>query len=165
MTRPGGEPWSLGWLANILPNGLISSSLSSCCTISTDIPDPLSPPLPIVNCFWQVLRATSRIGTELLYVGTSWSSCLCTSMWRGPQVYITYELVPTSPAVSHMSGSYKFDSFRDGWLVAVQLLLCGALSPGLVQYCSQHSCVVAVKLFLLFGRNCASFYQSSLTSI
>ena len=28
-----------------------------------DIPDPLSPPLPIVHCFQQVFRATSRIGT------------------------------------------------------------------------------------------------------
>ena len=41
---------------------------SSCRAISTDIPDPLSPPLPIIHCFQQVLRATSRIGTELLYV-------------------------------------------------------------------------------------------------
>ena len=32
--------------------------------------------------------------------------------------------------------------------MAVQLLLCGVLPPGLVQYCSQHSCVIAVKLFL-----------------
>ena len=28
------------------------------------------------------------------------------------------------------------------------LLLCGVLLPWLVQYCSQHSCVVVVKLFL-----------------
>ena len=32
--------------------------------------------------------------------------------------------------------------------MAVQLLLCGVLPPGLVQYCLQHSRVVAVKLFL-----------------
>ena len=57
---------------------------------------------------------TSRISTELLYVGSSWSCCLCSSIWRGPQEYITYELVPTSPAVSRMSGSSNFDSFRDG---------------------------------------------------
>ena len=82
------------------------------------------------------------------YVRSSWSSCLCTSMWRGPQEYISYELVPTSPAVSYMSGSSNFDSFRNGWLVVVQLLLCWVLPPGLVQYCSQHSCVVAIKLFL-----------------
>ena len=60
--------------------------------------------------FW----VTSRIGTELLYVGSCWSSCLCSSMWRGSLEYITYELVPTSLAVSRMSGSSNFDSFRDG---------------------------------------------------
>ena len=78
---------------------------------------------------------------------------LCSSMWRGPQEHITSELVPASPAVSRMSGSSNFDNFRDGWLVAVQLLLCGVLPPGLVQYCSQHSCIVAVKIFLhLFSK-------------
>ena len=87
---------------------------SSCRAISIDIPDSLLKPLPIIDCFRQVLRAPSHIGTELLYVGSSWSSCLCSSMWRGPQEYITYELVPTSPAVSHMSGSSNWDSFRDG---------------------------------------------------
>ena len=88
---------------------------SSCPAISTDIPDPLSPPLTIFHCFRQVFRTTSRIGTEQLYVGSCWSSCLCSSIWRGPQEYIAYELVPTSPAVSRMSGSSNFDSFRDGW--------------------------------------------------
>ena len=44
------------------------------------------------------------------------------SIWRGPQEYITYELVPTSPAVSRMSASSNFDSFRDGLKVAVQVL-------------------------------------------
>ena len=34
---------------------------------------------------------------------------------KGPREFITYELVPTSPAVSSMSGSSNFDSFRDGW--------------------------------------------------
>ena len=33
------------------------------------------------------------------YIG---SSCLCSSMWRGPQEYITYEFVLTSSAVSHI---------------------------------------------------------------
>ena len=125
-----------------------SSSSSSCRAASTDIPVPLSSPLPIVDCFRQVFRNTSCIGTELLYVGSSWSSCLCLSMWRGQQGYIAYELVPISPAVSGMSGSFNFDSFRDGWWVAVQLLHCAVLSPGRVQHCLQHSCVVAVKLFL-----------------
>ncbi len=60
------------------------SSSSSCRTISTDMHDPISPPLPIVHCFRQVFRDTSRIGTELLYVGSSWSHCLCSSMWKDP---------------------------------------------------------------------------------
>ena len=80
-----------------------------------------------------VFRVTSHIYTELLYVGSSWSSCLCSAMRRGPQEYITNELVPTSPAVSRiMAGSSNLDSFRDGWQVAVQLLLCGVLPPGLL---------------------------------
>ena len=32
----------------------------------------------------------------------------------GPLEDITYELVPISPAVSCMSGSFNLDSFRDG---------------------------------------------------
>ena len=91
-----------------------SSSSSSCRAISADIPDPFSPTLPIDHCFRQVFRFTSHIGTELLYVGSSWLSCLCSSMWRVLQEYVTYELVPTAPAVSRMSGSSNFDSLRDG---------------------------------------------------
>ena len=86
----------------VVPSARISLTLS------------LSPPLPIFHRFLQVFRATPRVCTELLYVGSSWSPCLCTSMWRGPQEYITHELVPTSLAVSHMSGSSNLDSFQDG---------------------------------------------------
>ena len=32
-----------------------------------------------------------------------------------PREYITYELIPTSSAVSRMSSSSNFDSFRDRW--------------------------------------------------
>ena len=129
------------FLLFIAPFGHLISSSSSCHAISMDIPEPLLRPLPIVHCFRQVWAG-------LLYVGLSWLSCLCLSMWWGPQEYITYELVPTSPAVSCMSGSSNFDSFHDGWSVAIKLLLCGVLLPELVQYCLQHSCVVAIKLFL-----------------
>ena len=69
------------------------SSSSSCRDISMDIPDPLSPPLHKICSFRLVFRATSLIGTEILYVGSSWLSCLCSAMWGGPQEYITYELV------------------------------------------------------------------------
>ena len=48
--------------------------ISLCHTITTDISDPLSPHLPIVHYFRQILRATSYIGTELLYVGSNWTS-------------------------------------------------------------------------------------------
>ena len=37
-----------------------SSSSSSCRVASTNIPDPLSPLLPIIHRLWQVFRATSR---------------------------------------------------------------------------------------------------------
>ena len=127
----------------------ISSSWSYC-ALSTDIPDPLSPHIPIVHCFWQILRATFRIGTELLYVGSSWTSCLCLSLWRGPQEYITYELIPTSPAVSHMSGLSNFDSFHDGWLVAViAAALWGAVS---------RTCSISLTAFLC---NCRQAFSPS----
>ena len=92
-----------------------SSSSSFCRATSTDIPDPVSPLLPIVHRFWEVLRSTSPILTELLYVGSSWSPCFCSAMWGGPWGNITYELLPTSPVVSSMSGTSNFDGFHDGW--------------------------------------------------
>ena len=73
---------------------------SSCRAASMDLPDPFSPPVSIVHCSGEVFKATSCIGTELLYVGSSWLSCLCLSMWRSPQEYVAYEFVLTSPAVS-----------------------------------------------------------------
>ena len=64
---------------------LFSSSSSSCCAASTDIPDPLSPLLPIVHRLWQVFRATFRILTSLLlYVCSSWSSCFCSPIYGDP---------------------------------------------------------------------------------
>ena len=62
----------------------IQQSSSSCRAASTDIPDPLSPLLPIVHRFWQVFRATSRILTELLYVCSSCPSCFCSAIWGCP---------------------------------------------------------------------------------
>ena len=68
-------------------------------------------------------------------------------MCRGPQEYIAYELL-TTLAVSCVSGSFNVDSFRDGWKMAIQLLFCGVLHPGIFQYSLQHSCVIGFKLFL-----------------
>ncbi len=79
---------------------------------------------------------------------------------KGKREYIPYELVPTSPAVSCMSGSSNFYSFRDGWWEAVQLLLCGVLRPEIVQYCLQHSHVVSVKRFRLVSVHVVHPYSS-----
>ena len=46
------------------------------------------------------------------------------------------EFVPASPTVSWMSGSSNLNSFRDRGQVAVQLVSCGVLPPGLVQDCT-----------------------------
>ena len=124
------------------------SSLSSCRPASTDLPYPLLLPVSIVHYSRQVFQATSCIGSELLYIGSSRSSNLFSSMWRGPREYITYEFVLTFPAVSCMSGLSHLDSFRDGWLVALQLLFCRVLTLGFVRYYLQQSCIFAVKLFL-----------------
>ena len=110
---------------NLLGTHLWGKSSSSRHAISTDIPDPFSPPLPIVHWCRLVFRVTSRISTELLYVGSSWSSCLCWSMWRGPLEYIPYKVFPTSPAVSRMSGSSNFVFVMGGkWPYSCCFLRC-----------------------------------------
>ena len=67
-----------------------------------DLPDLLSPPLSIVHRSREVFQAPSCIRTELLYIGSSWSSC----EW-GPQEYNAYEFLLTSPAYTRMSRIYK----------------------------------------------------------
>ena len=108
----------------------------------------LWPSLTIVHRSWEVFQAISCIGTELFYIGSSWSSKLRLSIWRGPQEYITYELVRTSPAVSGVPGSSNLDIFHNEWYLTVQQQFSRVLPSGLVQYSSQHSWVIAVKLFL-----------------
>ena len=125
-----------------------SSSSSSYHAANTDLTDPLSLLVSIVYSFREVFRATSCIGTELLYIGSSWSSNICSSLWSVPLKYVAYESVLTSPAVFCMSGSSNLDNFRDGWLVSIQLLLCRGFSPGLVLSSLQPSCVIAINLFL-----------------
>ena len=38
---------------------------------STNLCNPLSPPISIIHCSWNIFKATSYIGTELLYIGSS----------------------------------------------------------------------------------------------
>ena len=94
---------------------LYISPSSSCHAALMDLPEPLLPPISITHLSWEVLQATSYIGTELLCISSGWFSCFCSSMWRGAQEYIAYEFVLTSPAVSRMSASSDSDSFHDWW--------------------------------------------------
>ena len=62
------------------------------------------------------------ISAQLLYVGSSRLSCLCSSMWRSPQEYVTNEFIPISPAGSRMSCScnYEFSWWVvSGWSAGV----------------------------------------------
>ena len=51
------------WQSHYYHFHLLKVYVSSCRAASTDIPDPLSPLLPIVHRLWQVFRATSHILT------------------------------------------------------------------------------------------------------
>ena len=72
---------------------------SSCHATSTDLADTLSPLISIVHRSREVFLVTSYIGIELLYIGTCWSSNFCSSVWKGPREYISYEFVLTFPAI------------------------------------------------------------------
>ena len=74
------------------------TSSSSCRAISTALLHLLPPPLSYHSRL--VFRAISCIGTELLHVRPIWTSCLCSSIWGGPQEYVTYEFISNSLAVS-----------------------------------------------------------------
>ena len=64
------------------------SFFSSCHATSVDLSDPLPSPFSIC-CI-------------PLYVVSSWSSCLCLSMWRGPQEYVTWVCPYFSSSVPHI---------------------------------------------------------------
>ena len=68
-------------------------------------------------------------------------------LWRGPLEYVTYKFVLLSPVVSLMSGSSNLDCFRDFRWWPYSCFFVGYCFQELVQYITQHSCVIAVKLF------------------
>ena len=159
--------------------------LSSLChTISTDIPDPLSPPS---------LSSVALGRLSGLYTVSTQSCCMqvraghpafarrCEGVHKSTSLMSWFLLLQQFPACLVRLIQ---DCFRDGWLVAIQLQLCGVLPPGLVQYCSKHSCVLAVQLFhptfsqrlssasiqhyrhdRCLEKNCVLFNRSDLTSI
>ena len=62
----------------------------------------LSPLLPIVHHFWQVLRATSRILAELVYERLSWLPYFSSAMWRSIGVYHLWARPCFSSSVLHV---------------------------------------------------------------
>ena len=74
-------------------------ALSSLCrAVSTDLPDPFSLPISIVHRPREVFQATSCIGTELLYIGSSWSSNLCDRVHRNISLMSSFLLLQQGPA-------------------------------------------------------------------
>ena len=64
-------------------------------------------------------------------------------MCRNTLVNVIYEFVVAYPAVLYMPFLSYMYGLYDGRLVAVQLLFCLVLLPGLVQNSTQHTCVVS----------------------
>ena len=117
---------------------LIVISSSSCRAGSMDIPDPLSPLLPIVHRLWQVLWTTSRILTECMFVlvvlpllGHVWGSTGAHHLWA-------------RPCLSSMSGSSNLNSFCDRRQVAVQLVSCSRLHAAFLCNCRLASSPVVL---------------------
>ena len=152
---------------------------SSCHAISMDIPDSLSPPLPIVHCFWQVFRATSHIGTELLYVRAGFARP-CKGVCRSTSLTSLSLLLQQCPAclvcltliVFVTSGRWPYSCCFVGCFSRTCSILLTAFSCSCCQASSLYVLLVstwcihiAVLMLQLLRRNCASFYQSGLTSI
>ena len=78
------------------------------------------------------------ISTELLYIGSSRLSCLCLSLWRGPQEYITYKFILISPAVSHWF--IKLGSFS-WWVV-------GGCTTAVLWGVASRTCSIQLTAFL-----------------
>ena len=72
---------------------------------SKDFPDSHSPFVSIIHRFRQVLYKTSCVRTEVLLIGSSWSSNTYTNVWRVPLKNVAYEFILTSPKVSCISCS------------------------------------------------------------
>ena len=153
---------------------------SSCRTASTDLSDPFSPPVSIVHRSREVFQAISCIGTELLYIGSSWSSYLCLSMWRGPPEYVVYEFILTSPAclvrltwiVFVMGGRWPYNCYfvrcylQDLFSIACSIFVLLPFCFFSVRLVSAHvvhpySSVDTTATW----KNCVLFYWSCLTSL
>ena len=105
FTMESGKKWKYVWNLRLGRKGhfgchLILSS-SSCRAIGTDIPYPFSPPIPIVHRFQQILIATLRILTELLYVGSNGHAAFarpCEGVHRSTSLMSSFILLQQCPA-------------------------------------------------------------------
>ena len=99
-----------------LPHTLSEKNKEDCIPLPTNLSRQKNYPfLKNVITSQQVFKAISCIGTELLCIVSSWSSYLCSSMWRGPQEYVTYEcptcLVHLTLIVFMMSGRWRYSCY------------------------------------------------------
>ena len=125
-----------------------SSHLTGLSAVRCRLPSPSSVANSFFELFfqlseWRSLSVTSRSRVQTLCRVSHQNRQRDRLLGRPPtKCYITL----TSPAVSRMFCSCNLDGFRDRWQVAVQLLFCRMLPPGVFQCCSQHSCAITVKL-------------------
>ena len=125
-----------------------SSSSSSCHAASMDLHDPLLSSVSIVHRSQEVLQVISCISTELLHIGSSWSSKLCSSMWRGPHEYTAYNFVLTFLACLVR-------------LTLIDLVMCGRwpYSCCFVGLCFQDLFITVVVLFVGGIKSAISFLR------
>ena len=90
---------------------------------STDFPNSFSPFVSIVHLFQQVFYSTCCIRTELLYIGSNWSFCLCSSVWWCPLENVAYEFVLTSQQCPVCLIRLIWMFFLDGKLVAIYIYI------------------------------------------
>ena len=158
-----------------------SSSSSWYHAASTDLTDPLSPSISIVHCSRRSSRLYPVSAQSCCIYILAGRPCLCSSMWRGPQEYITYEFVFTSPAVSRKSGSSRVFVIGGRWpysCCSVGCCLQGLFNTArriLVQLPSSFFSLRLVSVYVVHPyisiettaawKNCVLFYWSGLTSI
>ena len=87
-------------------------------------------PLALISASCPQLTPTARTTS-----GTWLYNCITATWFRCSSAYL-------HSCISWLTARSRVN------MLHVQLLLCRVLPPGTFQNCSQHSCVVAVKLFL-----------------
>ena len=122
----------------------ISSSWSySCRAASTDLPDPLSQLISIVHCSREAFKAISAIVYRYSQSRPAFA-CSCEGIHRNISLMSSSLLLQQCPACL-IRLTWIVPRWVVGGLIAA---VFGSVPLGLVQYCLQHSCVIAFKLFI-----------------